>query len=218
MVVEYSKCIGSLRWPYQLHPATWMDSQMGEGNFCSAGGLNPLNNYNFVQHAGVHHDELRRLVTTRMLSTRRPGLDAAPSDSRAGPERALQVEQSDRERHHWRLVISGAIHPKAGFRSGAVSDNTGTFSGVQRQTSSQASIRPPPAAPRIVSRRLTTCRPPTSTLRPSARRWRRSLLATTRAHHHRHPYAGAVSGGRRLPSTCAGSKTAQFKRLKRSTS
>ena len=135
VVVEYSKRATGIfggRVSY-----TWsrlMDNQVAEGNFYSAGGFNPLNNYNYIA-------SMPACTTTNAAACYNPDADWAtslldvPHRVILAPTINLPFKSSNAITNGiiggW--VISGAINLQAGFPlSVQQSDNTGTFSSVQR--------------------------------------------------------------------------------------
>ena len=110
------------------------DNQMAESNFYSAGGLNPLNNYNFMSN-------MPACTTTNFAACYNPDAEYAvslldvPHRVILAPVLNVPFKSSNPIVNgiigDW--VISGAINLQAGFPiSVQQSDNTGTFSGVQR--------------------------------------------------------------------------------------
>lgn len=135
MVVEYSKRAtgifgGRISYTY----SRLMDNQVAEGNFYSAGGLNPMNNYNYLAY-------MPACTTTNNAACYNPDADWAvslldvPHRVIVAPVINVPFKSANRFANaiigDW--VVTGAINLQAGFPiSVQQSDNTGTFSGVQR--------------------------------------------------------------------------------------
>ena len=134
-VIEYSKrgtgIIGG-RMSYTY--SNLKDNQVAEGNFYSAGGLNPLNNYNYLSY-------MPACTTTTAAACYDPNAEYAtslldvPHRVIIAPVVNLPFKSSNALVNGlvggW--VVSAAINLQAGFPIAVQqSDNTGTFSGVQR--------------------------------------------------------------------------------------
>jgi trimeric autotransporter adhesin len=131
-VVEWSKRMthgigGRVSYTYSV----LKDNQMGEGNFYSAGGTNPMNNYNYIPGSPYYNpdadyaysllDVPHRLILAPMFELpfgkgKKYGSNSTVVDLIAGG---------------WQ--ITPAVNIQSGFPlTVAQSDNTGTFSNVQR--------------------------------------------------------------------------------------
>jgi hypothetical protein len=131
-VVEWSKRMthgfgGRVSYTYSV----LKDNQMGEGNFYSAGGTNPMNNYNYIPGSPYYDpnadyaygllDVPHRLIIAPMFELpfgrgKKYGANSTLADIIAGG---------------WQITT--AINIQSGFPlSVGQSDNTGTFSNVQR--------------------------------------------------------------------------------------
>ncbi|MGE3956135.1 MAG: carboxypeptidase regulatory-like domain-containing protein [Vicinamibacterales bacterium] len=135
VVLEYSKRATGIfggRVSY-----TWsrlMDNQMAETNFYTAGGYNPMNNYNYLSY-------MPACTTTTFAACYDPNADWArslldvPHRVILAPVVNLPFKSSNALTNGiiggW--VISAAVNLQAGFPIAVQqSDNTGTFSAVQR--------------------------------------------------------------------------------------
>ena len=135
MVIEYSKrATGLFGGRISYTRSRLMDNQIGESNFYSAGGLNPLNNYNYMAN-------MPACTTTNFAACYNPDAEWAvslldvPHRVILAPVMNVPFKSSNPVLNgiigDW--VVSAAINLQAGFPiSVQQSDNTGTFSGVQR--------------------------------------------------------------------------------------
>ncbi len=135
VVLEYSKRATGIFGGRASY--TWsrlMDNQVAEGNFYSAGGFNPMNNYNYLAYAPA-------CTTTNAAACYNPDADWAaslldvPHRVILAPVINVPFKSSNPFVNGliggW--VVSAAINLQAGFPIAVQqSDNTGTFSGVQR--------------------------------------------------------------------------------------
>jgi hypothetical protein len=131
-VLEWSKRMthgfgGRVSYTYSV----LKDNQMGEGNFYSAGGVNPLNNYNFIPGSSYYNPDAEYAYSLLDVPHR---LIIAPSVELPfgrGKKYGANSSIVDALAGGWQ--ITAAINIPSGFPlSVGQSDNTGTFSNVQR--------------------------------------------------------------------------------------
>jgi len=141
------------------------DNQVAEGNFYSAGGFNPINNYNYIPTAPA-------CTGNNFAACYNPDADYTYSINDV-PHRLIlapMVELPFGPNHAWAKsgpaewilggwIVSAAINLQSGFPLEVQqSDNTGTLSGVQRPNLSGAAL----ATPGSFEDRLETAINPTA--------------------------------------------------------
>src|SRR5207249_707443 len=130
-VFEWSKRMahglgGSVSYTYSV----LKDNQVMEGNFYSAGGFNPLNNYNYVQGSPYYNPDADYAYSINDVPHR--VIIAPIFELPFGHGHALaQSGVADAVLGGW--ILSTAINLQSGFPLEVQQgDNTGTFSAVQR--------------------------------------------------------------------------------------
>ena len=107
------------------------DNQIGETNFYSAGGFNPLNNYNYIPGSPYYNPDAD--YTYSLLDVPHRVIIAPVVELPFGKGRRFGSNSSVTEWIAGGWTLSAAINLQSGFPlSVQQSDNTGTFSGVQR--------------------------------------------------------------------------------------
>jgi hypothetical protein len=131
-VVEWSKRVtrgwgGRVSYTYSV----LKDNLIGESNFYTAGGFNPLNNYNYIQGSPYYNPDVD--YTYSLLDVPHRVIIAPVVELPFGRGKKWGSNSSAAE---WILggwTLSAAINLQQGFPlSVQQSDNTGTFSAVQR--------------------------------------------------------------------------------------
>ena len=107
------------------------DNQIGEGNFYSAGGFNPLNNYNYIQGSTYYNPDAD--YANSLLDVPNRVIIAPVVELPFGKGKKWGANSGLAEWIAGGWQLSAAINLQQGFPlSVQQSDNTGTFSGVQR--------------------------------------------------------------------------------------
>jgi hypothetical protein len=107
------------------------DNQIGEGNFNSAGGFAPLNNYNYIPSSTYYNPDAD--YTTSLLDVPHRVIIAPIYELPFGKGKKYASNSSAADWIIGGWTVSAAINFQSGFPlSVQQSDNTGTFSGVQR--------------------------------------------------------------------------------------
>jgi trimeric autotransporter adhesin len=131
-VVEWSKRVtrgwgGRVSYTYSV----LKDNLIGESNFYSAGGYNPLNNYNYIQGSPYYNPDVD--YSYSLLDVPHRVIIAPVVELPFGKGKKWGSNSSATE---WILggwTLSAAINLQQGFPlSVQQADNTGTFSAVQR--------------------------------------------------------------------------------------
>jgi hypothetical protein len=165
-VFEWSKRVshgigGRVSYTYSV----LKDNQIMEGNFYSAGGFNPLNSYNYIPGSAYYNPDADYTYSINDVPHRVIIAPIVELPFGQGRKYANQGGVADWVLGGW--VISTAINLQSGFPlSVQQSDNTGTFSSVQRPN-----IVPGVAlgTPGSYEDRLSTAEHPTATwLNPAA--------------------------------------------------
>jgi hypothetical protein len=133
-VVEWSKRLthgwgGRVSYTYSV----LKDNLVGEGNFYSAGGLNPLNNYNYIPGSTYYNPDAD--YTYSLLDVPHRVIIAPIAELPFGKGKKWGSNSSAAEWIAGGWMLSAAINLQSGFPlSVQQSDNTGTFAGgsVQR--------------------------------------------------------------------------------------
>jgi len=130
-VVEWSKRMshgvgGRVSYTYSV----LKDNQVAEGNFYSAGGFNPLNNYNYIPGSVYYNPDAEYAYSINDVPHR--VIIAPMIELPFGPNhRWAKSGVADWVLGGW--IVSAAINLQSGFPLEVQqSDNTGTLSGVQR--------------------------------------------------------------------------------------
>ncbi len=109
------------------------DNQIGEGNFYSAGGFAPLNNYNYIPGSAYYNPDAD--WATGLLDVPHRVIIAPMVELPFGKGKKWGGNNNAADWIVGGWVLTAAINLQAGFPlSVQQSDNTGTFSGVQRPT------------------------------------------------------------------------------------
>ena len=107
------------------------DNQIGEGNFYSAGGFNPLNNYNYIPGSNYYNPDVDYAYS--LLDVPNRVIIAPVVELPFGKGKKFGANSGLAEWIAGGWQLSAAINLQQGFPlSVQQSDNTGTFSGVQR--------------------------------------------------------------------------------------
>jgi hypothetical protein len=131
-VIEWSKRLshgvgGRVSYTY----SRLMDNQMGEGNFYSAGGTNPLNNYNYIPGSTYYNPDADWAYG--LLDVPHRVIIAPMFELPFGKGKAIGANSRVTNWVAGGWLIATAINVQSGFPlSVSQSDNTGTLSGVQR--------------------------------------------------------------------------------------